>query len=630
MLAAAEILLRTSILRGPADPVLSSPLRDLSQMGAAGAAFGFLWGLLFPEGSSGWRAPLARVSPFALVLGVGAGLLIWLPRVSGGEILEGAKLWKSALGGIAAVTAGALAGHFALFWIARRATPRPWLANLAILLLIVLPTVLTRARSAPSTDRLNVLLLTIDTLRADRLGFAGYPRGTSPHLDRLARRSQVHMLAVTPQPRTLPALASLMTGSSPHTHGVRDNFHYTLGEASPTLAEALRDRGYVTGAVNSNPVLSHDSGIYQGFAAADDRGDDWSRLTIVRGVRRLSTLAAMRARDRDQVVTELAGKWLKHRSSPERPFFLWTHWLAPHMPYEPAPPFDRSFDPGYEGDYLHILDYGRISKGDMTYRNPLSPREIEHAKALYDGEVATSDRAVGMLLREMEASGDLDHTLIVLTADHGESLDEQGYYFNHGDFVYGPAANVPLLIAGPEDTSPRIFATTVSLIDLAPTILDRVSLGRNTLAADGRPITSDGSLPAQFGESDFCRFPDLNDQLGFLLPLEIAQNPERIPDWKEKWEAQSILAKQRYGIVGPWKLVLSPHPSGDRLELFDVHRDPLDLVNVSGQHPEVTADLEHLVRRWMQEGEGRKPSAGDRVLDEETIARMRALGYIGN
>jgi hypothetical protein len=151
-----------------------------------------------------------------------------------------------------------------------------------------------------------------------------------------------------------------------------------------------------------------------------------------------------------------------------------------------------------------------------------------------------------------------------------------------------------------------------------------------TLAADGRPITSDASLPAQFGESDFCRFPDLNDRLGFLLPLEIAQNPERIPNWKEKWEAQAIRAKQRYAIVGPWKLVLSPHPSGDRLELFDVNRDPLDLVNVSGQHPEVAADLEHLVRRWMQEGEGRTPSAGERILDEETIARMRALGYIGN
>ena len=433
-----------------------------------------------------------------------------------------------------------------------------------------------------------------------------------------------------------------MTGASPHTHGVRDNFHYTLGEASPTLAEALRDRGWTTGAVSSNPVLSHDSGIYQGFAAADDRGDDWSRLTIVRGVRRLSTLAAMRTRDRDQVVTRLAMDWLAHRPT-GRPFFLWTHWLAPHMPYEPAPPFDRTFDPGYEGDYARVLDYGRISKGDMTYRNPLDPRVIEHAKALYDGEVATSDRAVGALLREMEASGDLDHTLIVFTSDHGESLDEQGYFFNHGDFVYGPAANIPLLIAAPNPSSARVASSPVSLIDLAPTILAHVSLEADALAADGQPIelspltgstphsTTAGSLvPAVFGESDFCRFPDLNDRLGFLLPLEIAQNPERIPDWKEKWEAQAILAKQRYGIVGPWKLVLSPHPSGDRLELFDLSRDPLDLVNVSAAHPEITLDLERLLRRWMQEGEGRSTSAGDRILDEETIARMRALGYIGN
>jgi hypothetical protein len=168
----------------------------------------------------------------------------------------------------------------------------------------------------------------------------------------------------------------------------------------------------------------------------------------------------------------------------------------------------------------------------------------------------------------------------------------------------------------------------VSLIDLAPTILERVSIEADALTADGRPIES--PAPALFGESDFCRFPDLaGNRLGYLLPLEIAQNPERIPDWKEKWEAQAIQAKQRYGIVGPWKLVLSPHPDGDRLELFDVSRDPLDLVNVSATHPKVTSDLEQLVRSWMKESEGRSTSAGDRVLDEETIARMRSLGYIG-
>ncbi|HET9888129.1 MAG TPA: sulfatase, partial [bacterium] len=529
---------------------------------------------------------------------------------------------------------GALAAHFALSWLARRTAPRPWPADLAILLLIVVPAVLPRARSSPAADRLNVLLLTIDTLRADRLGFAGYPRGTSPHLDRLARRAEAYALAVTPQPRTLPALASLMTGSTPHTHGVRDNFHYTLGEASPTLAETLRHRGWVTAAVNSNPVLSHDSGIYQGFASADDRGDDWSRLTIVRGIRRLSTLVAMRTHDRDEVVTQLAAGWLKHRPSPAHPFFLWTHWLAPHMPYEPAPPFDRSFDPDYEGDYARVLDYGSISKGDMTYRNPLPPRTIEHAKALYDGEVATADRAVGRLLRELEACGDLANTLIVLTADHGESLDEQGYFFNHGDFVYGPAANVPLLIAGPNSTSGHLSRSTVSLIDLAATILERVFIGSDVLPTEGHPIqsvvNSAASAPALFGESDFCRFPDLaGDRLGYLLPVEIAQNPERIPDWKEKWEAQAIQAKQRYAIVGPWKLVLSPHPSADRLELFDARSDPLDLVNVAPAHPQITKDLEQLVRHWMQEGENRSTAAGDRVLDEETIARMKSLGYIG-
>src|SRR4029453_3256752 len=99
-------------------------------------------------------------------------------------------------------------------------------------------------------------------------------------------------------------------------------------------------------------------------------------------------------------------------------------------------------------------------------------------------------------------SGDLAKTLIAMTADHGESLDEQGYFFNHGDFVYGPAANVPLLIAGPKDSSARVSSSTVSLIDLAPTILERVSIEVDALTAEGRPIES--PAPALFGESDFC------------------------------------------------------------------------------------------------------------------------------
>jgi arylsulfatase A-like enzyme len=470
-----------------------------------------------------------------------------------------------------------------------------------------------------------VLLLTIDTLRADKLGFAGCPEPVSPHLDRLARRGVVFSRALTPLPRTLPALASLMTGAYPHAHGVRDNFHYALGESAATLAERLRAAGWATAAVNSNPVLAHDSGIYQGFESANDRGEDWSHLSTLRGFRRILTLLRMRRGDRAAVLADLAIRWLRERPR-ERPFFLWVHWLAPHMPYEPAPPFDRRFDPDYRGEYERSFHYGRISKGEMTYRNPLGPRALAHAVALYEGEVATTDRAVGRLLRAMELSGDLRNTYVLFTADHGESLVEHGYFFNHGDFVYGPAANVPLVWCPPggRGALPGVSEEAVSLVDLAPRLL--AVLGLET---EGAPAPR--SAPRiLYGESGFCRFPHLNDRLGFQLPRAIAQSPERVPDWKERWEAQANRAKQRFAIQGDWKLVRSPREEGDREELFDLTHDPGERVDVAARFPARAAALGEALDRWMAEGERTPGQAPERVLDEETRARMEALGYVGD
>lgn len=638
---AAEILGRGAAGRPPA-----FPLQDLGVVATASALVGVVVALLA-------RVMRRRLSSAGVALGLAGGLYLWLPTVTGGTLLSGSHLAKSVFYGGATVLAAAILGHLMFKLLGRgRRFERPALVDAVVLVLIAISALAPWAArtgalgsdggpkaGAPSSP--NVLLLTIDTLRSDRLGAAGEPSPTSPHMDRLARRGIQFSNASTPQPRTLPALASLATGSYPHTHGVRDNFHYTLGDASTTLAERLQGAGYTTAAVNSNPVLSHDSGIYQGFDSANDRGDDWARTTLVRGVRRLATLVAMRALDRDAVVTSLALDWLRLRPR-EKPYFLWVHYLAPHVPYEPAAPFDVLFDPAYEGEYAKLFDYGDVSKGEMTYRNRLDPRTLEHVKHLYDGEVATSDRAIGALLHAMDAAGDLENTRIVLTADHGESLDEHGYFFNHGDFVYGPAMNVPLVVRAGGTTLANDSAAAagvlrdepVSLVDLAPTILTFAGVPLEDHAFDGIPLRlSPGTAPTPrpiFGDSDFCRFPALNERLGYLLPAEIAQSPENIPDWKEKWEAQAIQAKQRAVTLGNWKMVLSPHPEGDGVELFDLAADPGERANAAAVHAEIARELEALLRRWRDEGAARPSAAGDRILDEETIAKMRALGYVGN
>jgi arylsulfatase A-like enzyme len=261
----------------------------------------------------------------------------------------------------------------------------------------------------------------------------------------------------------------------------------------------------------------------------------------------------------------------------------------------------------------------------MTYRNPLAPRTLEHVKALYDGEVATSDRAIGRLLRCMDEHGDLGNTIVVLTADHGESLDEDGYFLNHGDFVYGPATNVPLIWHVP--------GRKAGVEDGAPSLCDVHAL---LLAAAGLPDDpdTDGRWPvppgrAVFGESDFCRFPDLNHRLGYLLPLEVAQSPEQVRDWKGQWEAQANKAKQRFVENGSFKLVLTPRADGDRYELFDLRADPGETADVSAARPQVLSDLSTQLAAWMRAESAEAGTARERVIRGDLRDQMGGLGYLG-
>ena len=605
-----------------AGPALSRPVRDFSELALVGAMAGIVVACLpkIPR--------VGRLSPFGTVLGAGAGGALWLNSVSGSTLLG--EVAPVALAGRAVLSAltGLILGQ-GLGVLIGRALPtrRPRLSDALIAFLLVLPALIPiRPQGVIPGDRPSVLLLTIDTLRADRLGYAGHPSPTSPHLDRLARGGVRFARAVTPLPRTLPAIASLMTAAYPHDHGVRDNFHYTLGDARPTLASRFREAGWATAAVNSNPVLSHDSGIYRGFTVADARGDDWSRLSPQRGLLRLLTLAAMRHRERAEVITDRAIAWLRARPA-DQPFFLWVHWLAPHMPYDPPRVYARRFDPGYEGEYRDAFDYHRIGKGEMTYRNPLSARTRAHARRLYDAEVATADRALGRLLKTMEESGWLQNTRIIATSDHGESLNEHGYHFNHGDFVYGPATDIPLILAGfdypPGDVPP---AAATGLTDLFPLVEEAVDLPRENSGAV--PLADASRI--RFGESGFCRFPHLNDRIDSNIPKEIAQDPDLAGNWREDWEASANRAKQRFVIRDGWKLVRTPGAEKPRMELFDLRLDPGELHDLSGERPRELADLVEILNAWVRLGDSRVTDAGTRTIDDELRQRMESLGYVGD
>jgi arylsulfatase A-like enzyme/Flp pilus assembly protein TadD len=280
----------------------------------------------------------------------------------------------------------------------------------------------------PTTAR-HLVLVTIDTLRADRLGCYGSRDVATPRLDAIARDGALAEQATVHVPLTRPSHASLLTGRLPAEHGLRDNVTPPLAASVPTLAETLRKSGFATGAFVSAIVLSAQSGLGRGFQTYDDRleagGDDARFLNSIQ-------------RRGDETTTS-AVAWLERQAGGR--VFAWIHLYDPHDPYEPPEPYAGR----YEG-------------------RP------------YDGEVAWSDELVGRLDDALARSGLRNDTLLVVTSDHGEGLGEHGESV-HGFFVYESTLRVPLLVRGPGIAAGRRIAATVGSVDVMPTVLDLLGVG---------------------------------------------------------------------------------------------------------------------------------------------------------
>ena len=273
--------------------------------------------------------------------------------------------------------------------------------------LLVLPALLACHAEAPVLP--NVVLVTVDTLRADHLGCYGYAHPTSPEIDRLCEQAVVFESAVTPTPTTDPGHATIMTALHPSRHGVlRDG--WKLADEHLTLAELLREAGYTTQAFVSVGDQSEQNGFAQGFDGFDD---DFESKSI-------SPLE----------VTDKAVRWLRGARAP---FFLWVHYWDPHGPYAPPEEHDLFWDRP-EQRWLRVFTTGgRVPEGDAS---AVRPGTEERIVSLYDGEIHYTDSQIGRLLETLEEQGIDRRTLVVLTADHGEMhteiADSHGYSFEHG------------------------------------------------------------------------------------------------------------------------------------------------------------------------------------------------------
>jgi arylsulfatase A-like enzyme len=464
---------------------------------------------------------------------------------------------------------------------------RPALAATLGLALTVLSAVaaLGAPRLAPSRpgNGLSVILLSLDTLRADRVGALGCPRPLTPRLDTLARQGTVFEQAESAAPWTLPSHASIFSSLLPYDHGTRWE-HKPLRPSIATLAEHFREAGFRTASFNGGGYISAYLGLSQGFEIYEEHDEGKEG-----GPERIAAAALA---------------WI--RAQRARPFFLFLHTYEAHSPYT-HPELADPDDAGGLARTFEVADVLAAQRGERF----LTPRERRYVAALYDGDVAHADRVMGGLLETLRGEGILDQVLLVVLSDHGEDLWDHDMRRSpgHGHSLYEEILHVPLFFRAPGKVAAgtRIVAP-VSLLDVAPTVLALAGLPSDP-QHHGRSLESalrDGVEPS-------------------LAPIA-AESTEYGPD--------------RFSLrQGNLKVILAPRPEqanagiaipGVRpLEIFDLAADPGEKSDLSTTAPGgVGASVETL---WKRAEKVLKPAGdekGSHKLPAELEEQLRSLGYV--
>jgi len=441
-----------------------------------------------------------------------------------------------------------------------------------------------------------LLLIVVDTLRADHLGSYGYAVATSPVIDELARSSVLFEAASSPAPLTMPAMAAMMTGMYPDRIGVISHSrHDRLDAKTPTLAELAAARGYATAAVVSNPWLANPS---MGF----DRG--FERFVGKRSSSHPGRLDA-------SAVTDLAIGLLEDSAKP--PLFMWVHYLDAHMPYSPPAAFARLMGNSRASsqvieDFKADPDERQTIYFDATY----DEAELAATRQLYDASIRYIDTEIGRLLEAFTRLRPSQPLIIVVLADHGESLGDHGLYFAHDFTLYEELIHVPLLIHVPGLEAGRVSAE-VSLVDVAPTLCRLLDL-RCPLGGDGQPLNLDG-LDGKENR------PRSTFAASAPARARYARNPWLFVDGAEgRW---SMI--KRDGL----KLIRIPHPQAPHWQAYDLINDPHELINI--YDPRRFSQLGEELDDWRRSVRRNTPdhdSAAAPPLGRPTREALRALGYL--
>lgn len=537
----------------------------------------------------GWRHPDPIPLAVTAVLAIDLLMLAWL---------EARREWNVARPALAIflviVSAGAIASSIAL--------PLPGRNQV----------VTASAGPAPERQGPNLILIVLDTLRADHMGMYGYERDITPWLDEFASKATVYDFAHGSSSYTLPTHATLFTGLLAETHGAvelhnHDNSNGVsllelglqadfaevapLPEEALTLAEILKARGYETGAICANTAyLARAFNMDQGFDTyVDQMGSRaaWRPLGLSIAVRlplpqkwRLHRMLGSSERYYlfAHEVNELTRQWLRGRA--DRPFFLFLNYMEAHAPYLPVPGYRDLFPHSYT---LQQEDWARINKGEIE----LTDYEKTVLVDAYDAEIKYMDDQLREMFAHFEAEGALENTIVAIVADHGESFGEHGR-LGHALTVYQPEVHVPLIVRLPGQSEGKRETRFVHQADVMPTLLRELGAPVPD-AIEGTDLTvAERKLPSvtYFGpyERDYTEYAVYSD---------------------------------------PWKLIWS---SNKPAQLYNVREDPLEKNNLADEQPETLTDLLALLEKHHQRPSV-KLQAGPMVLDPETAERLKAIGY---
>jgi arylsulfatase A-like enzyme/lipopolysaccharide biosynthesis regulator YciM len=408
--------------------------------------------------------------------------------------------------------------------------------------------------SLPPGQKWNVLLISIDTLRADYLKLYNSSTGTeTPNLQALASEGILFKNAISQIPYTLPSHSTMFTGLYPISHGMKDNVEDILPNNIPTIAEIFKKNGYSTAGFIGSMALRRETGLDRGF----EYYDDFLSRADVRG----EDLGAIERRAQDVVFS--FQNWFDKRDK-QKPFFSFVHFYDPHDPYEPPTQFYPA---------------------------------IKTAQEFYKGEIRYVDSVIGNLFDTLRQRGVWDDTVVIVTSDHGEMLNEHGEY-GHGFFLYNPVLHVPLIFHVPGNIQPRVISDQVQLVDLAPTVLSLTGLPmeKNFQGESLLPLIWQGAKKKNrlaFSESYFASI-----QMGVSPILSVQE--------------------------GNYKYIESPRP-----ELYNLEKDSAEMNNLFSGKRKMAESMKQKLAKYQQAYQTDQSKVEQRKITAEEAEQFAALGYLG-